>query len=222
MTITELTQGFHREQNMWHCNYCEVKVRIDQRAQIVEHLTIAHQSALDALLAAGGLTENQQQLMQAFAAGHSDKQIAADQGVTASTIRQQKYRFRQKAAQSRLFLAQYQAVFGENDPVELLSVPKPAQNMAITVDQYEQVLAKNIDFSSAHPKLKHWPKPEAARVCLCARIVEDFAIDRQYTLNETNAILDAWYPDHSLLARYLVDFSFMQRTADGRQYWRIF
>lgn len=222
MTITELTQGFHREQNMWQCNYCEVKVRLDQRAQIAEHLTAAHQSALTALLAAGGLTENQQQLMQAFAAGHSDKQIAAAQGVSASTIRQQKYRFRQKAAQARLFLAQYQAVFGENDPSELLSVPQPAQNMAITVDQYEKVLAKNIDFSSEHPKLKHWPKPEAARVCLCARIVEDFAVDRQYSLSETNAILDAWYLDHSLLARYLVDFDFMQRTADGRQYWRIF
>lgn len=222
MTITELTQGFHREQNMWQCNYCDVKVRLDQRAQIAEHLTIAHQSARNALLAAGGLTENQQQLMQAFAAGHSDKQIAEKLGVTASTIRQQKYRFRQKAAQARLFLAQYQAVFGENDTSELLLVPQPAQNMAITVDQYEQVLAKNIDFSGEHPELKHWPKQEAARVCLCARIVEDFAVDRQYTLNETNAILDAWYLDHSLLARYLVDFSFMQRTADGRQYWRIF
>ncbi|WP_125707272.1 DUF2087 domain-containing protein [Lacticaseibacillus porcinae] len=222
MTITELTQGFHREQNMWQCNYCDVKVRLDQQTQITEHLSAAHHSALTALLAAGGLTDNQQQLMQAFAAGLSDKEIAKAQGVTASTIRQQKYRFRQKAAQARLFLAQYQAVFGEAVTDELLPVPKPAQIMAINTAQDEQVLAKNVDFSSEHPMLKHWPKQESARVCLCTRIVEDFAVDQQYTLSDTNAILDSWYPDHSLLARYLVDFGFMARTADGRQYWRIY
>lgn len=222
MTITELTQGFHREQNMWQCNYCAVKVRLDQQAQITAHLTAAHLGALPPLLAAGGLTQNQQQLMQAFATGLADKQIAAEQGVSASTIRQQKYRFRQKAAQSRLFLAQYQAVFGTEDASELLAVPRPAQNMAITTVQYEQVLAKNIDFTGAHPTLTHWPKAEAARVCLCARIVEDFAVDHQYSLSEINAILDAWYGDHSLLARYLVDFGFMARTPDGRNYWRIF
>lgn len=222
MTITELTQGFHREQNMWQCNYCDVKVRLDQQTAMQDHLTVAHHSARSALLAAGGLTENQQQLMQAFAAGHSDKQIAADQGVTASTIRQQKYRFRQKAAQARLFLAQYQAVFGEDVVSELLPVPKPAQVMAITTAQYEQSLAKSLDFTSVHPKILHWPKSESARVCLCARIIEDFAIDCQYSLSQTNAILDFWYPDHNLLVRYLVDFGFMARTPDGRTYWRIF
>lgn len=222
MTITESTQGFHRQQNVWRCNYCEVQVSLDRQADMVAHLNAAHLGALVPLLAAGGLTANQQRLMQAFAAGMTDKQIAAQQGVTASTIRQQKYRFRQKAAQAELFLAQYQAVFGQPTASELMPVPKPAQNMAITTDQYENTLAKALSYSADHPQIKHWPKAEAARVCLCARITEDFAIDQRYSLAETNAMLDAWYPDHSLLARYLVDYSFMARTTDGRQYWRIF
>ena len=58
-----------------------------------------------------------------------------------------------------------------------------------------------------------WPSPLARRLSLY--LLE--RLDQQ-----SGAILDTWYLDHGLLARYLVDFGFMQRTADGRQYWRIF
>ncbi len=213
--------GYHLINGQLTCDYCDA--RLPTQAAFAAHLEAVHGGALPALLAAGGLTATQQQVLTAIAAGQSDKAIATTAGVSGSTIRQQKYRFRQKAAAARLYLAQYEAVFGTTAPTaERLAVPQAAGALNLTTAGYERALHQYIDWQSQPPTLSHWPKKEAARVALCARIVEDFDFTQRYDAAAVKAHLSQWYVDHSILTRYLVDYGFLARTADGREYWRLF
>lgn len=226
MNINELQAGFHRAADHLQCNYCDARVPLDAEPQMHAHLDAAHGGSVQAVLhspsASNNLTPTQRDLLAAFAAGQSDKQIANAAAITTSTVRQQKYRFRQKAAQAKLYLAQYQAVFGAGDASDLLAVPAAAANLAITEATYDATVAKNIAFDGPHPQLSHWPKKEAARVCLIARISESFTFTKRYSRQELVAALTPWYADHPIVTRYLVDYGYLARTTDGREYWRIF
>lgn len=214
-------RGYHITNGQLTCDYCEA--RLPNLEAFTAHLNAVHGGPLTALLAAGGLTETQQQILTAVAEGLTDKQIAEKAGVTSSTIRQQKYRFRQKAAAARRYLAQYEAVFGLVDSTaELLPVPSAAGNLNLTTTSYERAIHQYIDWNGDVPTLTHWPKKEAARVALCARIIDDFSFTQRYHATDVKTILSHWYADYSILTRYLVDYGFLARTADGRDYWRLF
>ena len=43
---------------------------------------------------------------------------------------------------------------------------------------------------------------------------------RRYTEKQINELLTRFHTDVAALRRYLVDFKFMRRTVEGRQYWR--
>ncbi|MCI1894034.1 MAG: DUF2087 domain-containing protein [Lactobacillus sp.] len=165
------------------------------------------------------LTATQQALLAAFARGDSDAQIAAATAVTPSTVRHQRYTFRQKAAQAELYLAQYHAAFGEG--AQRLALPLAAQSLGITNADYEKELKRDVDYTAA-PTLAHWPRQEKRRVCLIARMVQGFEPDVHYSRLAVQAKLRRWSPDDATLTRYLIDYGFLARTPDGRDYWRIF
>ncbi|MCI1986345.1 MAG: DUF2087 domain-containing protein [Lactobacillus sp.] len=219
--MTHSLLGYQLTNGQLTCDYCGA--HLTTREAFATHLKTQHGGALTALLAAGGLTATQQRVLAAVAKGQTDREIAEATGVSGSTIRQQKFRFRQKAAAARLYLAQYEAVFGPADStVELLPVPTAASAFNLTTASYERALHQYVDWHGTHPRLSHWPKKEAARVALCARIVEDFAFTQHYDRAAIKQCLSQWYPDHSVLTRYLIDYGYLARTADGRDYWRIF
>ena len=54
------------------------------------------------------LTQNQKTLLSRLAQGWSDQEIAKEAGVSVSTVRHQKFVFREKAKQARVYLALYE------------------------------------------------------------------------------------------------------------------
>ena len=66
-------------------------------------------SPLAALLESGSkylaFTENQRELLELFASGLSDAAVAKRLGVTASTVRHQRFTFREKCKTARMTLA---------------------------------------------------------------------------------------------------------------------
>jgi hypothetical protein len=57
-----------------------------------------------------GITENQRELLSMIYGGLSDNEIAKKAGVAPATIRHQRFVFREKAKQAKLYLAIYEIV----------------------------------------------------------------------------------------------------------------
>ncbi|WP_225049236.1 DUF2087 domain-containing protein [Lacticaseibacillus kribbianus] len=226
-TIEDWRRGFHRERRTLACNYCDAHEPLTTAGEraLTAHIEAAHGGALAAVLAApdraNALTPTQQTLLTAFAEGASDRDVAAQLGLAAGTVRHQKFTFRQKAAQARLYLAQFTAAFGADaGESSLVAVPAAAAALGITEADYAAVIAKHARFGDSLTIA--WPRAEKARVCLCLRLCEEFTPGQHYSGPAVRAVLVAANPDYAILARYLVDYGFLARTPDGRDYWRIF
>lgn len=89
----------------------------------------------------------------------------------------------------------------------------------ITDQEREQIL-KNA-FASFEPlKLKVFPAKEKRKFVVLMKIVEQFQPERRYAEKEINEILKGIYEDFALIRRYLIDYHLLERTKDGREYWR--
>lgn len=67
-------------------------------------------------------------------------------------------------------------------------------------------------------KLVQIPKKEKMKVGLFDELIKAFERHREYKEKEVNGILKEIYPDYALLRRYLVDYQYLRRAADGSRY----
>lgn len=75
-------------------------------------------------------------------------------------------------------------------------------------------------FESLQPlKLKVFSPKEKKKIVILRRIAEQFEKDRKYSEKEVNAILKAIYEDYATIRRYLIEYGFMGRTNDCKEYW---
>jgi hypothetical protein len=67
--------------------------------------------------------------------------------------------------------------------------------------------------------MKAIPKGEKRKLILLRLIVKEFEAEKRYTEKELNQILWSVYEDFVTLRRYLIEYGFMDRTKDCREYW---
>ncbi len=67
-----------------------------------------------------------------------------------------------------------------------------------------------------------WPSKPAKRLVVLEYLSQKFERGKEYSEIEVNFILKKWhiFQDHALLRRELFEKGFMDRTLDGRAYWR--
>lgn len=165
------------------------------------------------------LTENQQELFKMFKSGLSDSQIAKALCVAPSTVRHQKFVFRERAKAAKLYLAAWSLAETTDN---LIPVHKGAkmvdERYVITQDEREKIL-ENV-FDSLEPlKLKVFSKKEKKKIVILSRIAGEFKQQQTYTEKEVNEVLKEIYEDFATLRRYLVEYGYMERTRDGKSYW---
>lgn len=154
----------------------------------------------------------------------TDKQIANKLQISPSTVRHQRFMFREKAKQAKMYLAIYESVDekykSEQDKIiPIHSEATMIDDRYITTEKEKENILKNA-FSSIDPlKLKHFPVKEKKKIIILARIAEQFERERRYSEKEINIILKNNYEDHVTLRRYLIEYGFMQRTTDCNEYW---
>lgn len=70
--------------------------------------------------------------------------------------------------------------------------------------------------------LTRWPKNPTERTEVLTWLLEKFESDKQYTEMEVNAIIKKWHTfnDHPMLRRELVNLSMLDRSPDGKAYWK--
>lgn len=191
------------------------------------HLEVAHGGMLDYLLGLGkkwtGLTEHQGQLVEKFAMGQSDADIVAATGASPSTIRTQRFQLREKAKQARVFLAimgMVETRVAGNEPfVPIHRRAKMVDERYMVTDTERQKILKEFFPQGPNGPLQSLPCKEKRKLIILQSLASRFQAEQRYTEKEVNAILKAAFTDYVSLRRYLIEYGFMDRLADGSAYW---
>jgi hypothetical protein len=176
-----------------------------------------------------GITENQKELLSMIYNGLSDNEIAKKTGVAPATIRHQRFVFREKAKQAKLYLAIFEIVEkaaserkGKTSENELINIHAGAKMVDdryfITNSEEDKIIASL--FESLQPlKLKVFSPKEKKKIVILRKIALQFERGRKYSEKEVNSILKAIYEDYATIRRYLIEYGFMERTNNCKEYW---
>ena len=238
LLLHELKSGYQwrKEINGWECLICSKQFEEGEvfsfgdrffEASRAVHLHVEHNhNLMEQLLASryNTLTENQQQLLRMFQSGKTDKEIAKELNLSPSTIRNQKFTFREKAKQAKVYLALYERMVeskgkSEDDLIKIHEGARQVDNRYhITESEREQVLKTTL--ISRNPLvLKVFPKKEKRKIILLMEIADQFQKNVKYSEEEVNKVLKSNFADYVTLRRYLIEYGFMDRATDCSEYW---
>ena len=168
-----------------------------------------------------GVSDTQENLLEAFFRGDDDATIAGDLGISRSTVRNHRFRMKERARHAKVFLALMQILEKREKP-EARLVDFPANTtmeddrFALTEEESERILGK---YFREDGTLERFPLKAKDRVALLRKIVGMLVPGERYTEREMNAILSALSDDYVLIRRCLVDYGFVSRVRDGSAYW---
>lgn len=168
-----------------------------------------------------GVSDTQEHLFEAFFRGDDDASIAISLGINRSTVRNHRFRMKERARHAKVFLAMMGILEKKQKPeARLVDFPGNARmeddRFALTEVEYERIISK---YFREDGTLERFPLKAKERVALLRRIVGMIVPGERYTERELNAILSAVSDDHVLIRRCLVDYGFVSRVRDGSAYW---
>ncbi|KYH29447.1 bacterial regulatory protein, luxR family [Clostridium tepidiprofundi DSM 19306] len=203
----------------------------DAQKAVEIHINKRHVSVFDYLINMNkkytGLTEVQQEIIKCLYANKSDKEISQMLGVSASTVRNHRFKLREKVKQAKIFLCLMQLISEnkkENNDKnnELIEIHKGAtmvdERYAITEKEREKII-NNYFKGKDNMVLSDLPSKEKRKIIVLQHIAKNFGARKKYTEKEVNKILKQIYEDYVLLRRYLIEYGFLERTRDCKFYW---
>lgn len=241
-TIEEVKNGFIENDKEYKCIICDEtfeKGRIyeissqlyDAKKAAQLHIKEKHNSMLEYLLRMNssftGLTDVQRNLLTLMAQGLSDKEVAAKLGVAQSTIRNHRYKLREKEKQAKLFLALMDLIWtNTNKNINILDteVICDAHKTATTLDDRYNITDKEKNttiktYMNEEGALKNYPSKEKKKIIVLEEIAKNFSKGKTYSEKEINRILKRIYEDYATIRRALIEYGFIERTDDCKSYW---
>lgn len=241
-SLEEIKTGLMENEEEYKCIVCEETFQkgcifeknsklYDAKKTAQLHIESKHGSMLEYLLkmntAFTGITDIQRELITLMAQGLSDKEIAGKLGVAQSTIRNHRYKLREKEKQARLFLAMMDLLSKNTDKkINKMDdeVIYDAHKTATTIDdrynitdaETENVIKTYFDQNGA---LKSYPAREKKKIIVLKEIAKNFSSGKTYSEKDINRILKRIYEDYATLRRALIEYGFIERTNDGSSYW---
>jgi hypothetical protein len=239
-SLEEMKKGYKTtpDENSFTCIFCgktfekgivypENGIYYEAQKAMIRHITQNHGSVLSSLLAMDkkytGITELQKKLIELMSQGSSDIAILKEAGgKSTSTIRNHRFSLREREKQAKVFLAIMELM---NETKTTLPVPVPVPTGAKMVDNRyditEEETAKCL--KTCFPQgldgpLSEFPSREKRKIIVLRHIMTRFQAGRIYSEPEINQILMKVWSDHVTLRRYLIEYGFMKRTADGSKY----
>ncbi|EET87222.1 transcriptional regulator, LuxR family [Clostridium carboxidivorans P7] len=195
------------------------------------HISEKHGSTLEYLLDMNpsfiGISQVQRELLVLIASGLTDKEIAVKLGVAQSTIRNHRYKLREKEKQARLFLSVMELISSNTKKkVNILDkdILCDAHKTATTIDdrynitdnERESTIKNYIDENGA---IKTFPSREKKKIIVLSEIVKNFSKGKKYSEKEINRILQRINEDYATTRRALIEYGFMERSNDCSSYW---
>lgn len=241
-SIDEIKKGYIENDESIHCIVCgevftvgriyEIDSKLyDARKAAELHIKEKHSSMLDYLLNMNpsftGVSESQKRIIELFAEGLSDKEIAVKLGIAGSTIRNHRYKLREREKQAKLFLAMMELLSKNTnkkvnnlDEEIICDAPKSATTLDdrfnITDGEKLKVIATYMDETGA---IKTYPSKEKKKIILLEEIAKNFSKGKNYSEKEVNRILKRVYEDYATLRRALIEYGFLDRSNDCTEYW---
>lgn len=241
-SIKEIENGFIETEEDIRCIICEesfIKGRIysvgnelyEAKKAAEIHIKDSHKSMLNYLLNMNssytGISSSQKAVIELIAMGLSDKEIAQKLGIANSTIRNYRYKLREKEKQSKLFLATMNLLSkNTNKDINILGediicdAHKGATTLDdrfnITKDEKIKVINTYIDENGA---LRSYPSKEKKKVILLGEIIKNFNVGKKYKETEVNRILKRIFEDYVTIRRALIQYGFLDRSRDCSEYW---
>ncbi|MDF2589587.1 MAG: transcriptional regulator [Anaerocolumna sp.] len=239
-SIDDIKNGYQydKQKNEYICNSCGAKFYVGEIYKIGErffdshtainiHISTEHGSVYNMLTEKEnkylGLTDNQKRIFDYINKGLTDNEIAKEMELSPSTIRHQKFMFREKAKQAKMYLALYELVMegkSTNDTlVQIHDTATMVDDRYITTTEESNQILKNAFLSLEPLKLKAFPAKEKKKIIILKKITEQFDKGRRYPEKELNKILKSIFDDYPTIRRYLIEYGFMERTNDCMEYW---
>lgn len=240
-SVEEIQRGYvyNEEFETYECLICNKKKEVgviypigdglyEAKKAIQLHIEEEHQSMFHYLINMNkkytGLTDTQREMLSYFQQGLSDKEIASKVGGSASTIRNHRFKFKEKEKQAKIFLA-ISGLLKDSKEVEqetFLPIHRGAtmidDRYAITEDEKEKVLQTYFK-DGLNGKLNQFPSKEKRKIIILQHILKRFEIGKQYSEREVNDILKSIFDDFATIRRYLIEYGFMDRSKDCQYYW---
>ena len=231
-TVAELKQGFiyDADTETYNCLFCSAKYEegniytvgnklVNAYRALRLHIIEKHNSVFDSLLSADknqtGITDTQKEFLRGFYNGTSDNEIAQTTETSPSTVRFQRYNFREKAKQARIILAVSDLL--EEKILENAANSKFRGN-ALKDNVSDEKL--NIFFKSVSPLvLDNYFVKRRNQKFILKIIAQQFENGKKYTEKEVNEILKPIYADFATIRRELVDEGLLGRKSDCSEYW---
>lgn len=235
-SLDEIVKGYRWDKEQKHC-ICMICGRTFENGIIypvgdlllhaekatISHIQREHRSMFYHLLHMDkkltGLTDIQKEILQHFYEGSTDQEIIAKQeGInSASTIRNYRFKLREREKQAKIFLALMMSLKSESEFVPIHRTAKFVDDRyMITQDETEKVIKSYFKDG----RLKAFPVKEKKKLIVIRRFADLFEPGIQYTEAEINGKIKEMYEDYATIRRYLISYGFLNRTDDGRQYWK--
>lgn len=171
-----------------------------------------------------GLSDIQRELLVSFYNGMDDSKISKRLGISSSTVRNHRFRLKEKAKQAKVFLALMELMetrISASD--KIIDIHKSAtmidERYAITKAEQDKAVGKYFDSDG---KLLKFPKKEKERVIVLMEIARYFDNEVMYREREINKIIEEKYEDYVLIRRYMIEYGLIDRKPDGSAYWVVF
>ncbi|WP_297428064.1 DUF2087 domain-containing protein [Clostridium sp.] len=196
---------------------------------VIFHVKEKHGSMLEILLGFDkkyiGITDNQKSLLNDLCIGLTDNEIAKKNGLSPATVRHQRFMFREKAKQAKAYLAIFELVersLERDTKEEFVKLHSGAtmvdERYEVTNSEQDQIIKTYFDLSG-ELQLKSFPTKEKRKIVVLRKISTLFDSDKRYSEKEVNEILKQVYDDIATIRRYLIQYGFMERTKDCKEYW---
>lgn len=241
-SIDEIKKGYIEDSFQIKCLICGenfIKGKIypinnefyDAKKAAEIHIETSHNSMIDYLLnmnsSFSGVSEVQKELITMFLNKLSDKEISVELGIATSTIRNHRYKLREKEKQARVFLA-IMELLTENTQKKINMLDKgiicDSHKGATTLDERFNTTDKEKkkvleSYLNEDGSLKNYPSKEKKKIIVLEEIMKNFNRGKKYSEKEVNRILERIYEDYVTIRRALVEYGFIDRNTNCSEYW---
>lgn len=240
-SLEELVEGYKDNKEGYTCVFCGesfVKGRIyqigeelyDAYGAIRNHIANNHGETVDYLLSLNtniiGISEVQQQILKLMSEGKDDKVIAKEVGIACSTVRNHRFKLREKEKQARLYLALMKSLEIKTSRAishtDIGIIEEIHTSATMVDDRYnitDQEREKTIKtYMGENGRVKQFPVKEKKKIIILGEIMKNFVRNREYTEVEVNRVLKRMYEDYPTLRRALIEYGFFDRSNDCKVY----